>query len=160
MILSFKQFIAEAVDADFDLKEYGAWLNVKTGKVIHVPREGHTTERVLTQLKLPKKLMGKGFRGKKFDPVDALLDPDAYPSGITIINKTPWVRVVFPTRRDNAWSVNYGKQNKAGVLKWMKGWFEDSDLVILDLMGGGAWSFDIKGDPLGAKRKLTNTLSK
>jgi len=161
MMLSFKQFIAEAVDADFDLKKYGAWLNTKTGKVIHVPFEGHMLSTVLDLLKLPKKLMGKGFQGKKFDPVDAILDPDAYPSAMKIMSNTPWVRVVLPTRQENAWSVGFGKRNKAGIRKWMMGWFEDADWVILDLIdkGGRSWMFDIKGDSVVAKRKLAKTLS-
>jgi len=172
MMLSFKQFIAEAIDADLDLNQYGAWLNVKTGKVVHVPQMGHVVRTVLDKLKLPK------------DISSMIGDLNRQPLGMrAILNKTPWVRVIFPTGsrdqkfgRGKMWNLNYGKQNRAGILKWMKGWLEDTtvaDTVVLDqepektegkakpgLLSGTLVQLDFKADPLAAKRGLVKALSR
>ena len=160
-MISFKQlrqYITEATDADFDMNEYGAWLNVKTGKVIHVKQMGHASKAAVAQLNLPK----------DFDLKHIVDYEDLGP----ILHKTPWVRIVFPSSRafklqyaTKEWWLNYGKQNNKNILKWMKGWLEDADVVIADEeeWAGKRKPFaqqkiNLKDDPLGGKRKLVKAL--
>ena len=160
---TFSQFreasLMEAVDADFDMNEYGAWLNVKTGKVVHVKQMGHASKAAVAQLNLPK----------DFDLKHIVDYEDLGP----ILHKTPWVRIVFPSSRafklhyaTKEWWLNYGKQNNKNILKWMKGWLEDADVVIADEEEDeegkrkpfAQQKINLKDDPLGGKRKLVKAL--
>lgn len=169
-MISFKQlrqYITEATDADFDMNEYGAWLNVETGKVVHVKQMGHGSKAAVAQLNLPK----------DFDLKHIVDYEDLGP----ILHKTPWVRIVFPSTRafklSNAtkeWWLNYGKQNNKNILKWMKGWLEDADVVVADeeedeeirsRRGYKRKPFaqqriNLRDDPLGGKRRLVKALGR
>jgi hypothetical protein len=121
MMLSFKQFILEAVEADLDMKKYGAWLNIKTGETINVRFEGHAEDDVLKKMKLTPYLRRASPERKR------LMRQPAF-----IVKETDWVRIIFPTKYQKDWDIQSTKKNKNRLWKFLGTWFDDDHTVFLD----------------------------